>query len=152
MAYALHEWISQEWPKQEMQSAIPCQSTMVNLQVSESSKLDLISVKLIFCIGGSHSQSMSRIFTSMGYNGFCHGGSWNQPLLWLNQDPQTMCKAGLHTKSQVEQVKFLELGSLRYFGARRCIGLAGSYRGTRVPTSGSLLWSVLFRGTVVFLC
>lgn len=82
----------------------------------------------------------------MGCNGVPRVDRWKQALIWRNQDPRTLSTTGRFTKSQVEQVQILELQSRWQFGARRCVGLAGSYRPVQTPIVGSCLWSVLLSG------
>jgi hypothetical protein len=113
-----------------------CFSTDNNLQAPNRWKF----------IGGGHSKWMNELSSLSGFPGVRHGGSWRQPLNWYNNDPETLRKAGVYNNEQVQQVKRLEQHALGYFGARRCVGLGGSYRPKTMPIAGSLMWSLLLYG------
>jgi hypothetical protein len=98
-------------------------------------------------VGGDHSLSRTQLSTAVGYPGLLHGGTWRQLLNWRRGDPRRLQKGGIYHKEQVLQVNWLEREAQEYFGARRCVGLAGSYRNRSIPIAGSLLWSLLHYGT-----
>jgi hypothetical protein len=70
---------------------------------------------------------------------------WEQELCWRDDAPQALTKDGPFTPRE-EQIKFLEKEAQRYFEARICVGMLGSYRPRTVPIAGSLMWSLLFKG------
>ncbi|KAJ9095718.1 hypothetical protein QFC21_005590 [Naganishia friedmannii] len=96
--------------------------------------------------GGSTSQSMHKHSKTVELAGVRHGGNWTQPLAWHRGNPQRLTKNGIYERRQVQQVEWLEKEAQEYFGARRCIGLVGSFRVRDMPICGSLMWSLLYRG------
>lgn len=89
---------------------------------------------------------MKELCSAMNVTGVHHNGNWTQALNWLHDDPQSLVKSGIYHREQVKQVAWLEGHAQFYFGARRCVGLAGSYRRRGIPMAGSLVWSILLRG------